>query len=207
MDIYIKPLKKASVTKRKNIYIEDISEIYAEKINLEKIKTAVIFTVPNDDEQNYTISVMDIIKSISHILPQATITNLGEMDTLLHYIPKQKPPSRLFSAAKIAFISLVLFFGGATAIMSFHHDAEVPKILMGYYHMFNGTSLPMVYVLDIPYSLGLGVGIIVFFNHFSKIKLTKDPTPIEVQMTTYEGETTTSIIDNLNKKKEKKNAK
>ena len=42
--------------------------------------------------------------------------------------------------------------------------------------------------MEIPYSIGLAVGITVFFNHCSKRKLTTDPTPIEVEMTTYEEE-------------------
>ncbi|HAX34118.1 MAG TPA: stage V sporulation protein AA, partial [Tyzzerella sp.] len=44
-------------------------------------------------------------------------------------------------------------------------------------------------------------GIIVFFNHFSKITLTQDPTPIEIEMTTYEKETNASVIDHLNRRK------
>ncbi len=35
--------------------------------------------------------------------------------------------------------------------------------------------------------------------HFSKKYITKDPTPIEIEMTTYEKEANTSMIDALNK--------
>ena len=49
-------------------------------------------------------------------------------------------------------------------------------------------------------TLKILIGIILFFNHFSKIYVTKDPTPIEIEMTTYEKETNTSIIDALNRK-------
>ena len=37
-------------------------------------------------------------------------------------------------------------------------------------------------ILEISYSLGLSVGIILFFNHFAGKKITMDPTPLEVQM-------------------------
>ena len=50
--------------------------------------------------------------------------------------------------------------------------------------------------------LGLAVGIIVFYNHFMGRKLSDDPTPIEVQMSTYEKDTADSVIDNLNKEKQ-----
>ena len=48
-----------------------------------------------------------------------------------------------------------------------------------------GESKPMVTELEISYSIGLALGIIVFFNHFSKKKITQDPTPIEVEKKKY----------------------
>ena len=54
-----------------------------------------------------------------------------------------------------------------------------------------------------PYSLGLAIGITVFFNHFSRRKETKDPTPIEIQMTLYEQQTVTSMVDSIENEKER----
>ncbi len=56
-------------------------------------------------------------------------------------------------------------------------------------------------LIDLPYSIGLAAGIIVFFNHFSGKKLTDDPTPIEVEMSVYEKEVADNLIDTLNKKR------
>ena len=56
-------------------------------------------------------------------------------------------------------------------------------------------------ILSVPYSIGIGLGIIIFFNHFSKFSLTEDPTPIEIEMTTYEKETNASVIDYLSRQK------
>ena len=66
--------------------------------------------------------------------------------------------------------------------------------------MFFGENKEIPKLLSIPYSIGLGLGIIVFFNHFTKISLTQDPTPIEIEMTTYEKETNASVIDYLNRR-------
>ena len=68
------------------------------------------------------------------------------------------------------------------------------------YYLFFEESKEVPKLLSIPYSIGLGLGIIVFFNHFSKITLTQDPTPIEIEMTTYEKETNASVIDHLNRR-------
>ena len=50
-------------------------------------------------------------------------------------------------------------------------------------------------MIELTYSIGLSLGIIIFYNHFGKIKITKDPTPIEVEMKTYEDEINTVLVE------------
>ena len=85
--------------------------------------------------------------------------------------------------------------------MCFHSDTQLPLIFQNIYYIFFRENKEMPPLLSIPYSIGLGLGIIIFFNHFSKIFLTEDPTPIEIEMTTYEKETNASIIDFLGRNK------
>ena len=47
----------------------------------------------------------------------------------------------------------------------------------------------------IAYSLGLAVGIILFFNHVGGRRITKDPTPIEVEMRVYETDVNKALIE------------
>ena len=105
---------------------------------------------------------------------------------------------------KILFVSVILFCGASTTIMCFHSDAQLPLIFQNFYYMFYGENKELPLLLAVPYSIGLGVGILVFFNHFSKFAMSKDPTPIEVEMTTYEKETIQSTIEQLNRKKERR---
>ena len=203
MDVYIKPLKKVTLTGRKAVYLKDIAEIYAGEKN-EQLKNIIVLEIKSDERRNYTVSIIDIIKSISNQIPDCTVVNVGEMDVLVEYDQKKAKENKLLLFLKIAFVVVVLFFGAATAIMSFHSDGEIPQIMEGYYYMFFHEVVNIPYVLEIPYSIGLGVGIIVFFNHFSKFHITKDPTPIEVQMTTYEQETIVSIVEGLERQKDHK---
>ena len=92
-----------------------------------------------------------------------------------------------------------------TAIMSFHSDAQIPTVFQNMYKIFFGVESSKPYVIYIPYSIGLAVGIIVFFNHVGMKKISRDPTPIEVEMTTYENESAESIIDRLGKEKKNGN--
>ena len=48
--------------------------------------------------------------------------------------------------------------------------------------------------MEISYSMGLAIGIVVFFNHIGGRRITKDPTPIEVEMAIYEKEVNDALI-------------
>lgn len=204
MDIYIKPKKKAVLTGRKAVYISDIGEVYASGGKAGDIGSMIILTLEGNKEETRLISVMDVIKAVSAKYPDASVSNVGEMDTVLEYQPKAKKTANSLTALKILCAFIILFAGSATAIMSFHSDAQMSQIFRNYYYIFFREQVDMPNIVAIPYSIGLALGIIIFFNHFSKIYLTKDPTPIEVQMTTYEKETNDCIIDNLGRANEKK---
>lgn len=203
MDIYIKPVKKVSLIGRKAVYVKDVCELLSSDASAQKAKSAIITVIEENKKTNTLVSSMDIINAILNVFPNATVNNLGEMDTLVEYFPTSKGYSKLINTLKIIFVSVVLFFGAATAIMSFHADGEIPEIMKSYYKIFYNEEKDNPLILEIPYSLGLAAGIIIFFNHFGKFNVTSDPTPLEVQLTTYEKETIDSLIDTLDKTQEK----
>lgn len=52
------------------------------------------------------------------------------------------------------------------------------------------------------YSVGLVVGILIFFNHFGKKRFTVDPTPMEVQMRLYENDIQTTLVEDAARRKD-----
>ena len=56
-------------------------------------------------------------------------------------------------------------------------------------------------ILEIMYSVGLVVGILIFFNHFGKKRFTVDPTPMEVQMRLYENDIQTTLVEDAARRK------
>ena len=86
--------------------------------------------------------------------------------------------------------------------MAFNNDVGVTELFSRLYQMFTGAPSDGFTVLEITYSAGLGLGIVLFFNHFGRKKITADPTPLEVQMRLYEDEVDTTIIEAENRKKE-----
>lgn len=198
MEIYIKPVKKASARGRVNI--GDIADVAAAPELARRIKETKILEA--DEDKCYLVSVIDIIAKINSAFPGHTISNVGEIDTVVEYDSPKRHSGRLWLGLKVAVVTLLLAAGSATAIMSFHSDAQMSKVFENYYYIFFGEHAENPAVIHLPYSIGLAVGIIVFFNHFGAKKLTNDPTPIEVEMSLYESDVTDNIIDTLNTKRQ-----
>ena len=55
-------------------------------------------------------------------------------------------------------------------------------------------------MLEFMYSIGMIVGILIFFNHFGGKKFSVDPTPMEVEMRLYENDIQTTLIENYSRK-------
>jgi len=203
MDIYIKPMKKASLTGADKITVKDVCEIAAATDVREKLESRKLMDIEADVKKNYLVSVMEIIKVIKKQYPDYTVNNVGETETLVDYKPQKSADNSYLKWSKIAFVTLVLFAGSATAIMSFHSDAQMPDIFKKFYEIIFGRKTDRPLIIDIPYSIGLAVGIIVFFNHFLGKKITEDPTPIEVEMSLYESDVADTVIDTLDVQKQR----
>ena len=91
-------------------------------------------------------------------------------------------------------VTLTTFFGSAFAIMTFNNDSGTPKLFEQIYELLTGMPKQGFTVLEMSYSIGIVVGILVFFNHFGKRKFSVDPTPIEVEMRLYENDIQTTVI-------------
>ena len=92
------------------------------------------------------------------------------------------------------------FFGAAFAIMTFNNDANVTDVFAKLYEMIIGTRADGPTILEASYSVGLALGILLFFNHFASWKITVDPTPIEVEMRLYEENLNKTLIKNGGRK-------
>ena len=70
--------------------------------------------------------------------------------------------------------------------MTFHTDAGVPDVFVEVNRIFTGQEDPRPFWLIGAYAIGITIGITLFFNHFSKKRLSEDPTPVEVEFADYE---------------------
>lgn len=201
VQIYIKPYKNTKIYKKKKILLSDIAEIAPANLKDISLEDFLILEIKEDKKQNYHISIIDIIKAICEKYPDVNIVNVGEKDIMIEYLPDDKKENPLITFLKVVSVCLILFAGGGIAIMTFHTDSALPDVLIKLNEIFTGTKTDRPYWIEIPYSIGIAVGIIVFFNHFSSKKITDDPTPIEVEMDSYADSIEKCIINSFIEKK------
>ena len=182
LTIYVKPSGNCIVYD-KNITLGDVMKIECTNLGvLRAIKQMDLYQF--NHEHSIVFSILKVIEIIHIDYPSAEIVNCGESDFVVEY-QKSTVKSKVWQKLKLIMIAIIVFFGSAFTIMTFHVDIGIQEMFRMFYEQVMGETKPMVTELEISYSIGLGVGIIVFFNHFSKKKLTKDPTPIEVEMKKY----------------------
>ncbi|CKE23075.1 Uncharacterised protein [Streptococcus pneumoniae] len=65
--------------------------------------------------------------------------------------------------------------------------------------MITGEFNAQPLLFQIPYSLGLGLGMVLFFNHVFQKRINEEPSPLEVEMFQYQQSLDQYVIVNENK--------
>jgi stage V sporulation protein AA len=108
---------------------------------------------------------------------------------------------------KSACIGIVIFFGSGFSIMAFHNDIGIVNLFAQIYEQVIGAAPDGMGGLELGYSVGLALGILLFFNHISLRKKEQDPTPLQVEMSKYEQDVEDTIERIRQKEEQQKNKK
>lgn len=178
-----------------DVYVKDIGKMTcSDEHILAKAKAIKLHHFKEGEQKRQVISILKVIEEIEKTLPNVTVENLGEIDVLVEQIDVDRHKSPV-QTVKIIFVSLIAFFGTAFTIMAFHNDIGINEVFMKVYEMVMGQAGDGYSILELSYSIGLAVGIILFFNHIGGRRITKDPTPIEVEMRVYETDVNKALIE------------
>lgn len=182
-----------------HVYLQDIAKLSCSNSKiLNRLRVMPVANLDPDKPGRYVLSAIDLVEQIQKKEPELEITHLGEPDFILTY-EKEAPVNMLWRWAKVFFVCLSTFFGAAFSIMTFNNDVDVGNLFQQVYTQVTGKASSGFTVLEISYSIGLGLGVLFFFNHFGKMKITSDPTPMQVQMRLYEDDVNTTIIEDMNR--------
>lgn len=193
-------IKQNSEVHKKDVFLSDVADVYCVNRAAEsKAKALRVLTIRENKNKRYILAAIDVIEKLQEQDPKLQIDNLGEVSFIVDY---QKPgkPAYFTAWLKTLFVCVIAFFGSAFAIMTFNNDASVSDVFKEIYRLVMGAESDGFTVLELSYTVGLALGIIVFFNHFAKIKINTDPTPLEVEMRLYEDNINKTLIQNDGRK-------
>ncbi len=138
-----------------------------------------------EGEDRKILSSLFLIKLIKLYYPEVDIQVLGLTDTIIK-TKKNSPSNDPFRLAFIYLVCLLLFIGSAMAIMNFHADVNMPSVHQQIFLILTGEENRNPLAIQIPYSIGIGLGMFVFFNRLFKKRINREPSPLEVEMFLYE---------------------
>lgn len=193
MDVVYLKFEAKIQTNQEKVYVSDVAEIVCRNDQKkEQIRNIAIhsFGIPDRD----VVTALYIVNEIEKQVRDVVVVPLGAENVILERI-KNKQPSRLFEIVKVAFVSMVCFFGTGFTIMAFHNDIGIRGVFEQISSLITGSEGLGVMILEISYAFGLTAGILLFFNHIGKRRITKDPTPIEVSMRNYEDDVNKTLSE------------
>ena len=201
--VYLKA-DRNSVSHEPQIKIQDVMSVQCtDPAICAGIKNKTLYTFQKKDSKKKkrieVFSILKVIELIQNDYPDVEIVSYGEQDFVVEFVDAPVAPKWL-EIVKVVVMVVVIFLGAAFTIMAFNNDVSVGEVFDRFYQQVMGTEKPQVSEIEIFYCLGLAIGILVFFNHVGKKKITSDPTPIQVEMRKYEQDVDNMFIENAGRK-------
>ena len=191
--VYLKCERNVEV-QSEDVQMTDVGSLQcADPVVSAKLKALKVHHFGKNQPKRCVISSLKLVELMENACPGITVQVLGEPDVLVEWISVDKHKSAV-QWLKAALVCLVSFFGTAFTIMAYHNDVGINDVFTEVYKIVMNREPQGLNVLEVSYSIGLALGIIVFFNHVGGRRLTKDPTPIEVAMRNYEEDVDKTLI-------------
>ena len=196
--IYIRLYKRKTIEVKPTVTIGELVDIAASEEIKKKVANMEIFCVPDTTcDGRYIVTIMNIIYEILKEYPKADIQSIGDSDAVIEYHHKSIKPKSVLEWLKVIGVCIIIFAGAFSAIMAYNTDISLGEMFITIHRMITGQEVEQPYFLTIPYSIGISVGVIVFFNHLGFRKITEDPTPMQVEMKKYEQDAEDCEIESI----------
>jgi stage V sporulation protein AA len=180
--VYVQLKKRVQIPRGKVVTLGEIAHLLSEPewetrlFNLE-------IAIPREIDGNLLVmDLMRIIPRIKNVIPNVYIESIGIQQVIVEIVQNPKKPSK----SLFVLVWLLLFFGSALTIMNFHADVNMMEVHIRVVEMITGKRNEHPYLFQSAYSIGIGFGMVVFFNHLFKKKWNDEPTPLEVEMYLYQ---------------------
>ncbi|WP_409301485.1 stage V sporulation protein AA [Peribacillus sp. SCS-155] len=193
--VYIRMRHRVQVRPDQLVKVSDIAKIIGPDKVARGIGQMIILRVTKEDNNIIVADLIQMIEEIRIEYPNVEIQSVGPSQTIMEVI---------LSRGKVSWplfilVWLLLFIGAAITIMNFHVDVSMLEVHQKLFKIITGREDSKPLLIQIPYSLGLGLGMILFFNHFFRKRFNEEPSPLEVEMFNYQQDLDRYVIMTENK--------
>lgn len=181
-DVYIQFKKDIFLPEQPTFRLKDVINISAHVKTKQKIEQLVAYHAEKQPQREIVVDGLYIIRIIHESLPDVNIRLIGETYTVIYPEKPDRKRGKIF----VPMIWLLLFIGTAMTIMNFHHDVGMQEVQQKIHFIITGKENDYPLLLQIPYSVGLGIGMILFFNYWFTKRFNREPSPLEVELFKYD---------------------
>ncbi|MGE7880955.1 stage V sporulation protein AA [Bacillus sp. NPDC094077] len=193
--IYIKMRNRLKVSPSYEVKLSDVAQLAGESHVVEALQNEIVYKITAHDKTHVVIDVMKVIEIIQQKVAYIQINLLGSGQTLVEIVYEKKKVHPVF----FVLVWLLLFVGAALAIIYFHEDVSMQQVHQRLYYMITGEFKEQPLLFQVPYSVGLGLGMVLFFNHVFQKRINEEPSPLEVEMFQYQQSLDQYVIVHENK--------
>jgi stage V sporulation protein AA len=195
--LYIRLRRRVKIDKGSPIYLGRVAQLLADPKTEERLRRVVLCRPSEVDGNMVLIDMMMIVRKVKELMPDLVIEHFGDPHTIVEVVSKPRAVNWLV----LATTWVLLFIGSGLAIMNFHTDVGMPEVHRRLFTLITGKEEEHPLILQIPYSIGIGVGMVVFFNRLFKKKFNEEPNPLEVELFMYEESVHQYVISDEYEKK------
>ncbi|GAB3791642.1 stage V sporulation protein AA [Virgibacillus kimchii] len=181
--VYLRMKKKLVLSERIHVHLKDIAYISTNTgKQKQKLENTPIYRITKKDKNTVIIDSFLIIDYLNETYEDMEFQLIGPEQTLISIQTEAKSPSILLTACAW----IILFIGAAMTIMNFHYDVSMQQVQQQLHLILTGEENEFPLWIQIPYSFGLGLGMILFFNHWFNKRINEEPSPLEVEIFNYQ---------------------
>jgi stage V sporulation protein AA len=196
--LYLRLKKRIYMRPEQRVTLGQAARLLAADAETEQsLKQLILYEHKKADGNRVVIDLLQIVKAIREAAPGLSVEAYGDPQVLVMIAEKPVKP-RIF----VLILSwLLLFFGAGLAIMNFHTDVSMKEVHTRIVQLISGKQIEHPLWFQIPYSLGIGLGMVLFFNHLFRKRFNEEPNPLEVELYMYQENVNAYVIaDEMRKK-------
>ena len=178
-EIYLIPksMKPFDIRKRE-IYLKDIYSVYPKEHEV-KVEDIIFRHYENNELIYDVIHLGEVIEVLKKELPQAHINFLKSDDIVIYFDKGKKDRTKYL---RVLAVSIVVLMGSIMGIMNFHADVNMDQSQSKMVNLLTGDAKTYLPYFQIPYSVGIGIGVALFFNKFIPTYSKHEPSPMDLKM-------------------------